>query len=428
MKYLSLILLLLLCFSCDQQEESGFKIQLINNSSIDRTDAPILIDRDSLKKYLVTFPDGRIPQVIDSAGNVMPYQLDDLDNDGQWDEIATLANVPANHEVNLGIEWILPESMPEFEKRTNVRFGVKKNGQVEPVEQYEMNAEEIPRSEEKIFQMDGPAWENDKFGMRHYFDGRNTRDFFGKRSSQLVLEEVGLSEQGEIVDNYHELKEWGRDVLSVGNSLGLGGLGLWHQGNVVRLGVTLDDSVNNVETTSYQLVSEGPVRSVFDLNYENWDVNGESYHVQNRVIIWAGKYWYANEVKLENNSSADTLIVGLVNSQNDQPMLPVEEVNDLVSVATHDLQTYDDEYYLGMALILPSEHYVGYKEAPESGTSITTSYNALLKLEEKNQVKYYALGAWELSNPDFTGREFFSEFLKREMEKISQPVELRYGF
>jgi len=32
-------------------------------------------------------------------------------------------------------------------------------------------------------QKDSPVWENDKKGFRLYFDGRNTKDIFGKRIS-----------------------------------------------------------------------------------------------------------------------------------------------------------------------------------------------------------------------------------------------------
>ena len=32
------------------------------------------------------------------------------------------------------------------------------------------------------YQTDGPSWENDKVGFRHYLDGRNSKDVFGKKT------------------------------------------------------------------------------------------------------------------------------------------------------------------------------------------------------------------------------------------------------
>ena len=72
--------------------------------------------------------------------------------------------------------------------------------------------------------MDGIAWENDKMGFRHYFDGRNCRDVFGKRVSDMVLDTVGIRPEGIPGDTYHVLAGWGRDIMSAANSFGLGGL------------------------------------------------------------------------------------------------------------------------------------------------------------------------------------------------------------
>ena len=79
--------------------------------------------------------------------------------------------------------------------------------------------------------------ENDKVGFRLYLDGRNAKDIYGKRTSELVLKDIGLDESGTPVDNYHVLRDWGRDILQVGNSLGAGGLALFENDSLHRLGI-----------------------------------------------------------------------------------------------------------------------------------------------------------------------------------------------
>ena len=77
-------------------------------------------------------------------------------------------------------------------------------------------------------------------------------------------ENVGINAQGAVEDNYHVMADWGRDILSVGNSVGIGGYGLMVGDKLLRLGVTVDDSVNNVEKTIFHIEVEGPVKSVFN--------------------------------------------------------------------------------------------------------------------------------------------------------------------
>jgi len=69
-------------------------------------------------------------------------------------------------------------------------------------------------------QFEGPGWESDKIGYRIYLDWRNAIDIFGKKTNALVLQNVGL----DGFDSYHEMQEWGVDILKVGDALGIGTL------------------------------------------------------------------------------------------------------------------------------------------------------------------------------------------------------------
>lgn len=84
--------------------------------------------------------------------------------------------------------------------------------------------------------MDGLAWENDKVGFRHYFDGRNCR-LFGKRVSEMVLDTIGLRADGYLDNTYQVLRELECDILSVANSFGLGGIAIQLQDTLLRMGV-----------------------------------------------------------------------------------------------------------------------------------------------------------------------------------------------
>lgn len=426
MKKLSIALAVLIAYGCmPANDEDNTFFTLVNDSDLNRTSEPVLLDRSIIEAHTADWPDGMHPVIYDSADNIIPQQHDDIDGDGNWDELAFVADIPANSTLKMNIKFTGLSALPNFEPRTNVRFGVKnKSGEVESVTEYSIPAENLPRGENKIYQMDGPAWENDLVGYRHYFDGRNTRDLFGKTTQAMVLDEVGL-QSGEITDNYHVLNDWGRDVLSVGNSLGLGGIGAWYNGDAQRIGVTLNDSVNNVAETNYQLLVEGPIRSVFKISYDDWQLGEETYNVENTIQIWAGQYGFHGKVDF-SEMAPDTLIVGLVNSNNNQPMFPTKPIGDWLPVATHDQQTYDKEYWLGMAVVVPASRFISCEATGEASPSVSTSFNALIDNAENRPFQYYTLSGWELTEEGFAKRDFFAEFLKAEIEKIDQPVTLRW--
>ncbi|MFW5762572.1 MAG: DUF4861 family protein, partial [Cyclobacteriaceae bacterium] len=199
MKQLLVLLMIISIYGCmPVEKDNEITFSLVNNSDIDRDNEPVLLLREVIEAHTSEWPEDLQPVVYDSADNVIPQQHDDMDGDGTWDEIAFVTAVPAQGAVSMKIKFTDLSMLPDFEERTNVHFGVKNtSGEVEPVTEYSLPAENLPRGDNKIFQMDGPAWENDLVGYRHYFDGRNTRDLFGKTTRAMVLDKVGLQE-GEI--------------------------------------------------------------------------------------------------------------------------------------------------------------------------------------------------------------------------------------
>src|SRR3546814_9771322 len=102
--------------------------------------------------------------------------------------------------------------------------------------------------------------------------------------------------------------DWGRDILPVGGSVGVGWIALAHGDEVYRLGVTVKDAINNVDTTIFNVVREGPLRSVLDFQYRNWEAGEHRYNVAEQPVIWPGMYGYQNTVRMESLQAQDTLL------------------------------------------------------------------------------------------------------------------------
>ncbi|HEA22989.1 hypothetical protein LCGC14_0695670 [marine sediment metagenome] len=419
---ISCAFLLLISVACNDSIEKGQKIQLTNTSQFILNEKPILIQREKLQKPSVNT---LLPIVI-SSNDTLPSQINDTNNDNEWDELFFLVDMQPNEKKPVSIAWV--DELPAFKTRTSARFGKRdsEDTPVEPKNNEILLANELPKAlGYQQYQTDGPSWENDLVGFRHYLDGRNSKDVFGKKTADISPENVGINAEGAVEDNYHVMEDWGRDILAVGNSVGLGGFALSTDKELLRLGVTVDDSINTIETTTFSIVNEGPVNSVLEYHYENWKPNDRTYQVNELTTIWPGMYGYQNRVSIEGLKGDENLVVGLVNINNDQPLEVLEQNNTYVILMTHDKQSYEKEWFLGMALIVPKISYLGYTEAPKSG-NLSNTYLAKFKINNNEPITYFAVAGWELSDKKFVDRSVFKQYVTNLANELSAEVTIKY--
>lgn len=406
----------LLLSGCNQQKkETITQVMVENSSDLELSDEPVSVERseipvtDSLKKYPLLLADT----------DTIPSQLNDLDKDGKWDELFFVTDFKPGEKKKLKLQWV--NEKPEYEVRTSVRFGKREavDEPVQPATTETIEATDMPkRLGFQKYQTDGPTWENDKVGFRHYLDGRNANDVFGKKISAISPENVGINDKGEVEDNYHVMEDWGRDIFPVGNSVGLGGFALLVDGKVQRLGVTAEDTLSNIEQTKFQILDEGAVKSVLDYKYHNWQAAGKLYDAEEITSIWPGMYGFQNNVTLQGLQGNETLLVGLSNINNEKPLREIE-VGDYVALIAHDYQTYDRQWLLGTALILPKAVYDGYMEAPEKG-QLTDSFLAKMKVENGKAVTYYPVAAWgDSSDENFKNADYFKDYVVNLAKQLS---------
>lgn len=126
------------------------------------------------------------------------------------------------------------------------------------------------------------AWENDRIAHRMYGKALETWkgepltssavDVWSKRVPRMVIDEWYR------VDNYHVDTGEGCDDYSAGRSRGCGGTGVWADD---RLWV----SRNFVDS---RVLANGPIRVMFELVYEPFDVRGEKVSEVKRIMLDAG--------------------------------------------------------------------------------------------------------------------------------------------
>ncbi|MBP6758735.1 MAG: DUF4861 domain-containing protein [Flavobacterium sp.] len=401
--------------SLAQQKKVVSSLLLSNGSNLELMDKAIVIKRAVLDKAKLSkgFP------LLICKNDTLQSQVNDLDGDGVWDELFIVANFTAAEKKTVQLQWV--NDAPKFPIRTSVRFGKREaiDLPVQPATAESVNAHQVYKKLGfQKYQTDGPSWENDKVGFRHYLDGRNSKDVFGKKTPGITPENVGINSKGEVEDNYHVMYDWGRDVFPVGNSAGLGGYALMVDNKITRLGIITTDTLNNIEKTTFKIVAEGPVNSVLRYNFQNWKASGNNYQVNETTSIWPGMYAYKNSVKIKGITGKETFLIALSNINN-QNGLKVIEVGKWVCLIQHDNLTYKREWILGTAIIVPKKDYLGYIEAPKTG-QLTDSYLAKMKIIENTSIRYYAVAGWELSaDKNFKDAQYFTDYVTNLAKQLA---------
>jgi hypothetical protein len=255
--------------------------------------------------------------------------------------------------------------------------------------------------------MEGPAWENDKVAFRMYFDPRNGFDIFGKTTREMILDQVGIS------GNYHELQDWGMDILKVNNSLGAGALALQWQDSLYRLAET--------DEAGFKIITEGPVRSIFELNYKNWKIKDTSLDLSQKIIIEAGKYYYSSEITADNLPENAGLVTGIVNIYSDT--VYEEAVEEMKIMATHAPQAFNGEL-LGMAVMANQSHIKSVQKTAEKGPGITQTYTMIFN-NNSQPVEFHFFAGWELSDPEFTNKDNFMKKVEDAAKQLQVMPEVR---
>lgn len=238
---------------------------------------------------------------------------------------------------------------------------------------------------------EGIGWENGLVGYRLYLDGRLVSDIFGKQKADAAL--AGIDEYG----SYHELADWGMDVLKVGPSLGIGGIGVMRNGEPMQFGA--------VPELSATIGSTGGSEGSFTITTGGIDSGaGETGGYSAVYSIAAGSPMTSVAVDAEGNLP---LTSGIVMHEGAEFWQSAES-DSWRYIATFGTKQSENKDGLGMALFYRAD------EASYGGMANQTHYVTFAD----NDFTYGFLAAWELDPQGITDRESFSALLEAELAKL----------
>ncbi|ANH79716.1 DUF4861 domain-containing protein [Niabella ginsenosidivorans] len=418
----ALLLLLIGCGFTGNIWAQTKTITVINPSDIARKDELVVLKREWLKKKLPLLSNDHYVVIADK-GTPQVVQYDDMDGDGSWDEAVLLLDLAPGQQRTLtatvsdqpaAVKAVVRSYVRQKHRLPDSRFGANVLTDTMP---YNNAPTDFSKQKLPPYLTEGPAWENDKVGFRKYFDTRNANDIWGKRVPQMVLDEVG-ADPSKI---YHNLADWGMDILKVGKSLGAGALAL-------KLSINEKDTLirfgSNVKQEIYRQVTTGPLRSVFEVIYKDWQYlpNQAPITVTEQISIWGGQYFYENKVSFNTVPANASLVTGTIDFYS-------KEDHKISKPGVAGLYTYDRQSehkdLLGLGILTPAKYFNGYGHIGAIPGDITNVFTLDMKISQEQPTLYRYYVGWELSDRVFATKQGFERFIDSEEVKFGRPVIIR---
>ncbi|KPK87328.1 MAG: hypothetical protein AMS27_02755 [Bacteroides sp. SM23_62_1] len=401
-QYLSLVLIFLVILSgCVSKNNEIATIEVRNTASVDIPDAIIRIaDTGILDKINST--SGTSINV--RSDTIHPMQL--IREKDTIIELLFLCELKANEGKFFTISKT--DQQVNFKRRTQAEISIKKGGEwqgrlyqgglFENIEFLRVPDEHTDHS--SYIRYEGPGWESDLVGYRFYLDWRNAIDIFGKKVDTMVLQNVGQDE----FDSYHEMSDWGVDILNVGESLGMGSIGYWHENKAERVAVT--DSI--FCEISYSGILESKIKTT----YFGWQISDYRTDLISRLSIQAGSRLTMHQ--LEISSEMDNLCTGIVKHPDAELIQPESPTGEWIWFASWGRQTLQDDLS-GMAVIYRQDDLIKLAE---------DELNHVVVLNPSdNTLTYYFLAAWELEPGGIRSKEEFVAYLNEQAEILNhEPI------
>jgi unsaturated chondroitin disaccharide hydrolase len=348
------------------------KLELANPTAERREAEDVVVSVAALKRVAPDFEAGTAIVTTSDAATLdedahtlktveLPSQADDLDGDGQLDELAFQIDLAPNQTRIVTIAYGDPTTMTRlrgyYPTRTNAKFTLK---------------------------FEGMGWESERNAWRLYFDARNAIDLYGKRRPILVLDLFGAPEY-----DYHHESPIGRDIYKIGDALGIGAVGALVDGRAVK--------VAEVTARSWRIVSTGPVRAIVELKYKGWKGGGRTADLTSRMTQWAGERGFLHQVEISSDAGL-TLVTALPRTADlEQITLPPTAREPVYALGTWGPQVVAPgptatealrDQNLGLAVLVPN--------AVSDAAVSTDPANLALRIPLRDDhAVWYVMAAWD---------------------------------
>lgn len=382
------------------------RIKIVNPTSQPRNNVLILVRESDLQKQRDF--NARNFIVLDNGNEIASQYVD-------------------NHRDVKGVAFVLDELKPDesrevmirynkkgfsnhqYPKRTQAELSHKVNGQWKNREyiggQFKnVNYLRVPpehKDHSWFIRYEGPGWESDKVGYRFYLDQRNATDVFGKKVPDIVLQNAGQ----DGFDSYHEMQDWGMDVMKVGKSLGVGSIGILHQKKAVR--------IEKTDSVTCEITENGVLFSAIETNYYGWTLGEMKTNLRSQISIHAGSRLTHQRISLTGNP--ENICTGIVKDPAAKLLINKGSRDGWGYIATFGKQSLNSDN-LGLAVFFKAKDLIEISE---------DEFSHIIALKpDQRKLEYFFLGAWEKEQDGIQSEDEFLQYLDRTVNELGQPAQV----
>jgi neutral ceramidase len=410
------------------------RIAVSNPLPFSRTDCPVVITRaqfpdTSFSEADIFVVDPALPSQPDPAreeairvgsgiifretnGHLIPFQLDDLDKDGVWDELFFMSNFGPSETKTFFI-YIGRNDRGIFEHETHAELGNYGRHLV-------------------------PWWESKTMGWKLWYP--TDVDLYGKRRPMLVADH----EDTLNISGYTAGSVYGNDIMTVEDTFGAGGICLFEDAqnpaspSRPRFSPTKGEGQLKDTRYAFDIVANGPLRSIISAYTMGWKTGRGEYELEQLYSAYKNKSYSTVRLrflKFNPQGPGVRLGCGIRKLPNESEL--VHEGGVLMSLA-RDVDIFDPDVqkqfatrllvrFLGTALVVKEKYSPEY--------CFTTEYegNHLFALPPIQPAQatptplsfdYLIAAGWSEGSVNRTPAEF-KEYVRAAAQEYNHPVECR---
>jgi Domain of unknown function (DUF4861) len=243
---------------------------------------------------------------------------------------------------------------------------------------------------------EGPGWESNKIGYRLYLDWRNAIDIFGKKTEAIVLPQLGQ----DGFDSYHEMSDWGADILKAGKGIGIGSIDRYLNNERLHF-YEVDSTLAKVENKSKS--------SGVTIQYYGWKTAGEKIDFMSQLTITPNQRHTQHTIQASEAISG--ICTGIVKQKNTEILKKVSQNKKWAYLATYGAQSLIPDQ-LGMAV---------FYEVNTIASEVSAEFDHLLVFKPSSQpITFYFLGAWEQEKDGVKNKEAFVKYLDERLNELNK--------
>ena len=388
--------------------QTTFEVEVRNPTAQPRTDVPVVISIDEDRAYTMA--------KVTIDGVEIPSQLDDLDRDGENDELCFVTDLGKKEKKVFRVELNDFDDPCAYQPRTFAELMLR-NPKVKVKNQQDIYLQELsvtPDTKDSYHlpHHHGVAFESELIAIRVYFDKRQTLDLYGKFNKQLELKETQFYTLEE-----QKAQGYGDDVLWVGNTFGLGAFRGWD-------GIQ-STMIEDVLVRAQRIIASGPVRTIVEIEDRGWRYRADKprANMTIRYTLYAGHRDVDVDVEFSKDMTGTLFSTGLINMKDSKEFSDKNGLRGLwgtdFPAGAKDSIAHPRET-VGMGIYIPKKFRVNELPADKD--------NYVFVLKSDGDELHYKL-VYGSANESFgyhNDKDWF-EYLRNWRKEIEEPVIIKHN-